>query len=356
LDVDAVDKKDMTQIMRRLHLACQQLTNRRRTNYLAGTLLLCLLGLFLVACDANTSKQNSNQHQSVQTDSGTTITYSTRSQDVLIRLFYGGGKVGTLEFTPEISVYGDGTFIAGPGMQLKQGSLSTNQLQSLLHTLTSTDNLLQFQRQTFDDIPDQNATLLQMALNGKNYQFIYGPFGNLQESAKDVHAYQQLGNAISTIRNALVGPLTTYNSTQKALLVYQTFRADFTQTQNLALPDWPLTDIDPANTAIYECGIIPLDLTGPNADNGCLVYTIPHIALLLSQNDLQILKSVLPASQQQMFLSNGDYFVALLRPLLPDEIAQKQLAMYGSDNQTYTPVPLKGGPVPIPTITTTPEG
>jgi len=348
--------KDMARSMRRFDRVCSQLAKRLRKNYLAGALLFCLCGLFLAACDTNTNGQNSNQHQSVQTDSGTTITYSTRPQDVLMRLFYGGGKVGTLEFTPEISIYGDGTFILGPGLQLQQGTLSNDQLQNLLHTLTSTDNLLQFQRQTFDDIPDQNSTLLQLALNGKNYQFIYGPFGNLQENAKDMHAYQQLGNAISTIRNTLKGPLTAYNSTQKALLVYQTFRADFTQTQNLALPDWPLTDIDPANTAIYECGLIPLDLTGPNADNGCLVYTIPRVAVLPGKADLQILKSVLPASQQQMFLSNGDYFVALLRPLLPDEIAQQQLAMYGSDNQTYTPVPLKGGPVPVPTITTTPEG
>ena len=62
--------------------------------------------------------------------------------------------------TPEISIYGDGTFITGPGLKLQQGSLSNDALQSLLHTLTSTDNVLQLQQQVFDDIPNQNATLL----------------------------------------------------------------------------------------------------------------------------------------------------------------------------------------------------
>ncbi|MGH2478717.1 MAG: hypothetical protein ACRDHW_03575, partial [Ktedonobacteraceae bacterium] len=79
--------------------------------YQASMLLLCLLAFVLAACDGG----NSNIHKTLQTDSGSTFTYSTRASDVLVRLFYGGGKVGTLELTPEISLYGDGTLIAGPG-------------------------------------------------------------------------------------------------------------------------------------------------------------------------------------------------------------------------------------------------
>jgi hypothetical protein len=310
-------------------------------------LVLCLLALLLSACDNG----QSNHHSTVQTDSGNSISYSLLPQDVLIRLFFGGGKVGQLEMTPEISIYGDGTFITGPGLQPLQGSLSTSSLQNLLHTLTSTDNLLQLHRQVFDDISDQNATLLQVTLDGKNYQFLYGPFGNLQESAQDTHEYQQLGNAISAIRNALAGPTTAYTSQQMALLVYQTFRADFTTAQNQALLNWPLSDLTLADTAAYECGNIPQDLTGPNADNGCLLYTTPHVAYLPTTQDLQLVKKALNGQQQGMFIENSRHYIVLLRPLLPDEIAQKQLAMYGSNGQDYTPVPLQSGAIPVATAT-----
>jgi hypothetical protein len=312
--------------------------------------LLCLLMLLLTACDYNTTSTSSH-HKTVQTDSGNAVTYSTQPQDVLLRLFYGGGKVGTLEVTPEISIYGDGTFITGPGLQLRQGSLSSDALQNLLHTLTSTDNLLQLHRQIFDDIPDQNATLLKVAVNGKNYQFLYGPFGNLQENTQDRHEYQQLGNAVSAIRSSLSGPETAYTSQNMALLVYQTFLADYTNAQNQTIPIWPLSTIDLANTAIYECGSIPQDQTGPNADNGCLTYTVPQAAYLPSQDDLKQIQNALHGQQQGMFLENTSHYVVILRPLLPDEIAQQQLAMYGSNFQTYTPVPLKGGVIPTPTAT-----
>lgn len=316
------------------------------SRYRVGALLFCLLALFLTACDGGQSN-----HQTVQTDSGKVISYSVLPQDVLVRIFYGGGKVGRLEFTPEVSIYGDGTFITGPGLQLQQGSLSSDQLQGLLHTLTSTDNLLQMHQQVFDDIPDQNVTLLQLMLNGKTYQFLYGPFGNLQEGDQAMHEYQQLGNAITTIRNSLSGVRSAYTSTQMALLVYQTFRVDFTPQQTEALLTWPLTDFTLANMAIYECGVIPQDQTGPNADNGCLVYTVPHVAYLPGQQDLQRVRTALQGKQEGMFIENNSYYMVLLRPLLPDEIAQHQLAMYGSNTQEYAPVPLKTGAVPVPTVT-----
>ncbi len=318
-------------------------------SHLAAAVVLCFLVLLLVACDSGPTSKNN--HQTVHTDSGSPVTYSTQPQDLLLRLFYGGGKVGALEMTPEISIYGDGTFITGPGLQLQQGSLSSGTLQSLLHTLTSTDNLLQLHRQVFDDIPGQNSTLLLVTLNGQNYQFLYGPFGNLQESTQDMHEYQQLGNAISAVRNSLTGTETAYTSQDMALLVYQTFRADYTLAQNQTIPIWPLNDIDLTNTAIYECGTIPQDQTGPNADNGCLTYTVPLVAYLPGKNDLQQIKAVLFGQSQGMFLEYTSHYVVILRPLLPDEIAQQQLAMYGSNAQTYAPIALKSGTIPTPTAT-----
>ncbi len=322
----------------------------KRYSHLTGTLLLCLLTLLLAACEWSTTS-TSPKKNTVQTDSGNPVTYSLLPQDVLLRLFYGGGKISTLEMTPEISIYGDGTFIIGPGLQLKRGSLSNDALQNLLHTLTSTDNLLQLHKQVFDDIPDQNSTLLQVALNTQEYQFLYGPFGNLQESTQDMQEYQQLGNAISAIKKAITGPLTTYTSSKIALLVYQTYLADYNYAQNQTVPIWPLNDIDLSNAAIYECGTIPQDQTGPNADNGCLTYTVPKAAYLLNNDDLTQIKSALLGQQQGMFLQNTSHYVVILRPLLPDEIAQNQLAMYGSNAQTYAPIPLQSGAIPTPTPT-----
>ncbi|HEX7735914.1 MAG TPA: hypothetical protein VF458_13690 [Ktedonobacteraceae bacterium] len=329
----------------------QTLDSRHTPGLLAGALVLCLLALLLGACDSGSSSNTTTHKKTVSMDNGSPVTYSTQAQDVVLRLFYGGGKVSTLEVTPEISIYGDGTFITGPGLQLRQGSISNDALQSLLHTLTSTDNLLQLHRQVFNDIPGQNAMLFQVALNSQNYQFLYGPFGNLQESTQDLHEYQQLGNAIGAVRNALSGPETAYTSQSMALLVYQTFRADYTGAQNQTVPIWPLNDIDLANAAIYECGAIPQDQTGPNADNGCLTYTVPKFAYLPSKGDLQQIKAALLGKQQGMFLEYNSHYIVILRPLLPDEIAQKQLAMYGSNIQDYAPVPLKEGEIPTPTPT-----
>ena len=92
--------------------------------------------------------------------------------------------MGALAFSPQVSIYGDGTYILGPGYQMRWGKLDTGALQQLLHTLVDTGGLLGLSRQQFYDVPDQNATLLQLTLNNKHYEFLYGKFGTLQESAK----------------------------------------------------------------------------------------------------------------------------------------------------------------------------
>lgn len=316
-----------------------------------STLLCCLLAILLAACNGGNSTNNT-PHQTLHTDNGNTVTYSTSTSDVLVRLFYGGGKVGTLELTPEISLYGNGTFIVGPGLQPQQGTLSSETLQHLLHTLTSTDSLLQLHRQVFNDIPNQNAALLQVMLNDKKYQFVYGPFGHLQEGSQDLHEYQQLGDAISAIRSTLSHTTQAYTSQQSALLVYQTFREDFTGAQTPTIARWTLTNtLNLAHAAVYECGVVPADFTSPNADLGCLHYTLPQLAIWLNPQDTQMVSKLLHGAQQMLFLEEGNYYVVMLRPLLPDEIVQQQLAMYGNNNQDYTPVPLKSGPIPVPTVT-----
>src|SRR5260370_27655111 len=125
-------------------------------------LLLIMLSVFVLlftACDSitNTSSTN-NAKQTFSISSGSTITYNTRPQDVLIRTFYGGGKLGTFELSPEISIYGDGTFILGPGLQMQQGRIQAAALQQLLNKLTDTYGLLKLNKHQYYDIHDQNAT------------------------------------------------------------------------------------------------------------------------------------------------------------------------------------------------------
>jgi hypothetical protein len=323
-------------------------SNRLRPYTLFQSIILSIIIILFAACDssANTSSMNTAK-QTLSISSGSTITYSTRPQDVLIRTFYGGGKLGTFEMSPEISIYGDGTFILGPGLQMQQGRLQVVALQQLLNKLVDTYGLLKLNKQQFYDIPDQNATVLQLMLNDKEYFYLYGPFGNMQESAQDISEYQRLGKALTSITDALVGPTHEYTSQEMVLLVHQTFSPDLSQS----IPSWDFQDFTLFQLSTYECGLIPPDLTGPNASTGCLTYTVPHTALLLNTQQLQHIKMLLHGQEQAVFLERGAYYSVILRPLLPDEIEQKTLAMFGSQELSYVGVSLAEGPVPVPTPT-----
>jgi hypothetical protein len=312
-------------------------------------IILSIVALLLVltACDSTPKTTSKMKSQSISTTNNGVITYSASPQDVLIRTFYGGGKLGSFEYSPEISMYGDGSYMLGPGLQMRQGQLNSDALGQLLHTLVDTNGLLKFTTKRFYDIPDQNATFLQLMLNGTSYTYQYGPFGNLQESAQDMNAYNRLGAALTSITSALNGPTHPYASKQMALLVHQDFNPDLSQT----IAYWSLPDFNLYNLAVYECGAIPLDQTGPNGDTGCLTYTVPHNALLLSEQQQQMIISLLNGQPQGVFLDLGQYYSVTLRPLLPDEIAQRTLAMLGSAELDYTGVPLQAGPVPVATPT-----
>jgi hypothetical protein len=313
-------------------------------------IMLCSCMVLVAACDSNSNASSANNtKQTLSTSNGSTITYSSGPRDVLIRTFYGGGRLGTLEMSPEMSIYGDGTYILGPGLQMQQGRLQPDTLQQLLNRLVDTYGLLKLSRQQFYDIPDQNATLLQLMLNGKQYEYLYGPFGNLQESAQDLDEYQRLGKALTNISDVLVGPTHNYSSQEMALLVHQTFSPDLSQT----IPDWSFQDFTLFQLATYECGPVPLDETGPNADTGCLTYTVPRTVLLLNAQQLQEIVALLHGQQQGVFLEGRLYYSVVLRPLLPDESALNMLAMFGSQELSYTGVTLVQGPVPLPTLTPT---
>ena len=187
------------------HIISRRITPLRTSNSLRRFILsqsgmFCIIIILFTACDSSaiTSSTNSAK-QTLSISSGSTITYSTRSQDVLIRTFYGGGKLGTFEMSPEISIYGDGTFILGPGLQMQQGRIHAAALQQLLNKMADTYGLLKLNKQQFYDIPDQNATVLQLMLNDKEYTYLYGPFGNMQESVQDLNEYRHLGNALTSI-------------------------------------------------------------------------------------------------------------------------------------------------------------
>lgn len=253
--------------------------------------------------------------------------------------------------SPDISIYGDGTYILGPGIQMREGHLSTSTMQQLLHTLVDSDGLLGFQRQQFYDIPDQNMTLLQLNLNGKNYAWYYGQFGSLQESTQDMNEYHSLGQALATITQAISGATQPYTNSNKVLLVHEDFSPDLTKQ----IPTWRFPDFTLDEVATYECGVTPLDVTGPNADTGCLSFTIPHYAYLLTLQQTKAIQAILKGQQEGVFFEQDtqNYYSVVLRPLLPDELITQTLAMYGSAEVSYTAIPLHSGNIPQPTPTAT---
>lgn len=309
---------------------------------LPATLGIVILALLLTSCDLSdnpgSSGGNAQQTRTFSGSSNGPITYSTSAHDVLIRTFYGGGLSGTLELSPEISIYGDGTYILGLD---RQGQLTSDALQQLLDTIVDKDGLLNFTRQQFADIPDQNATFLELSLNGRQEELMYGSFGNTQESAQDLDEYHLLGQVLTAITEALKGPTQPYKGTQVALLVRQSFSPDLTRP----IPAWSLADFTLAQAAVYECGVIPPDEVGLNPETACLKYTIPQHAILLTPAQLQAVRAQLNG-QQGTYSEQGLYYTVVLRPLLPDEVVSKSLAMFGSAQQSYTGVPLLQGTVP----------
>jgi len=255
--------------------------------------------------------------------------------------------MGTLAVSPDVSIYGDGTYILGPGLEMRQGKLDAATLQQLLHTLVDTDGLLNFSRQVFNDVPDQNATFLQVMLNTKQYAYQYGKFGTLQESAADMSEYHRLEQALKTITATLNGATRHYSNSTMTLLVHQDFGPDLTQ----AIPSWRFHDFSLYQLATYECGVTPIDQTGPNADTGCLTFSIPHTVYLPAPQQLAAIQVLLKGQQEGEFLEQGLYYRVALRPLLPDELSQKVVAMLGSQEFRYSGVPLRSGVVPLPTAT-----
>jgi hypothetical protein len=323
---------------------------RTRCHYGGRTRLLltwCGLVLLLLAgCDASNASTDRLQERTFIGASSKPITYSTNPHDVLIRTFYGGGLYGTLALYPDISVYGDGTYILEG---TRQGKLSTEQLQTLLGTLVDKYTLPALTRHTFIDIPDQNATYLEFLINGKQHELIYGPFGHMQESAQDLSEYQKLGDAIKAVTETLKGRTRPYRQRDAVLLVRQLYSPDLTKT----IPRWLLSDFSLAQAAAYECGLIPVDETSSNAETACLKYTIPRGAILLNAMQRQIIQGQLQG-EQGTFIEQEVYYRVEVRPLLPDEQARKMLAMFGSAQDSYRRITLLQGTVP-PVPTPTPE-
>jgi hypothetical protein len=320
-----------------------------RLTMIAGQLLvlLCLVGV--AACGGqSTDGAVAQQPHLSQLDNGS-IAYDSSAEAVLLRIFRGGGHLGTLDLSPEVSIYGDGSYILGPDLQMRQGHVSQEQLQGLLRSLVNSYGLPAFKHQQFYDIPDQDATLLQFNVNGRHYEFLYGEFGNRQESQQELDEYRRLGQALTAITAAIGGPTVSYDNPRKALLVRQDFSPDLSEQ----IPDWDFPDFTLNQLAIFECGPVPQDITGPNADSGCLTFTIPRRAVLLTEAQSKAIAALLHGRQSGEFYepATGLYYTVMLRPLLPDELSQGVLAMYGSENLTYSGVPLHQGPVPTPAPT-----
>lgn len=325
------------QIQRNMHSTTR--SDARRDARPACWLILCCILLLSIVLSSCADGSTTSQSQTIQSSSAQQITYSTDPKKVLIRLFYGGGLYGSFQPAPQLSIYGDGTYILGTE---QQGKLNNDDLQHLLTDLIDSYNLTTLKRQQFSDVPDQNATYLELALNGKTQELVYGPFGSRQESTQDLDEYQRLGKAITAINNALKGPTQPFTANATALLTRQVFGAS-----NSAVY-WPLTDLSLSQAALFECGPVrpSSDEVDPNQELGCLKYTIPNNVLLLTGSQLQVLKNSLDGQSQGTFLGGNGTYEVRLRPLLPDEIAQKTVAMFGSAQSSYKSIPLHEGPPP----------
>lgn len=305
--------------------------------------LLCtlLLGMIiLTACDSfpalGTKQGQSNTFTS---SSNQAISYSTSPHDVLIRTFYGGGRYGSLALAPDVSIYGDGRYTIGTD---QQGQLNEDNLQQLLNTLIDTDGLLNVRRQHFSELQDQNATYLELNINGKQKELVYGTFSNPRGNQQDQDEYNRVGRALKSIVDALTGPLHHYTSSSFALLARQIY---FGNTKQQVL-DWPLSDFSLAQVATFECGSIPSDITSPNFEIGCLKYTDPRQAVLLHTTQSKTLQASMGKSSTAIFKDGDLFYSVILRPLLPDELPRKTLAMFGSAQLSYRGVPLDDGAVP----------
>lgn len=308
---------------------------------------LCLLcSILLTACSGGDSAPKTAQVPHTVNGSNEPVTYSINAQDVLIRTLYGGGLKGTLSISPQISIYGDGTYVLGLN---RKGKLNSDELQQLLNALVNTYGVLNFKHQQFVDMPDLNATFLELSLNGKGTELVYGSFRDPAESAQDRDEYQRLGAAITAINQALKGPTQPYQGSRYVLLARQIFNPDFTQT----IPGWPLTEYSLEHVTLFECGALPPDDTSPNKESGCLKYTIPQHTVLLNNEQAQTLKERLDNHLQGTFREFGIYYEVTLRPLLPDELARKQVAMFGSAQSGYKGISVQEGAIPV--ITPTPD-
>src|SRR5947209_17759342 len=178
-----------------------KVSSKRAPAVFPGTfVMLCLLATLITACASSsdtTSSSKSGKNTRVLPTNNGTVNYSLNPRDVIVRTSDGGGNFGTLAFSPEISIYGDGTYILGPGIQMRQGKLDADSLQQLLHTLVDTDGLRGITQTQFYDVPDQNANFLQLTLNNKKYEFHSGKFGTLQETTQDLNAYHGLARTLT---------------------------------------------------------------------------------------------------------------------------------------------------------------
>ncbi|GCE11884.1 hypothetical protein [Tengunoibacter tsumagoiensis] len=297
---------------------------------LSFLLYACLVSSCTTATDS-TPLPPTSSHQSL------TVSYRHDSHALIMRTFVAGGVYGTLNLAPQISLYGDGTFIFGTQ---QQGQLTGAQLQSVLTTMLQTDGLLTFKRHQFSDLPDQNATFLELNVNDKPLELMYGSFGNQSESDQDLTEYHQLAHALTTLTESLTAPVHPYTSNQEALFVRRSFSPDPAHTRHYAD-----TSLSLAQLADFECGPLPKD-EDLNPEGNCLKYTIPEHAFIPDTQQLASIKNTLQNELHGELNEDELFYEVTLRPLLPDETDQKQVAMFGSAQNTYRAVPLQIGELP----------
>jgi hypothetical protein len=284
------------------------------------TAAAAFLAIALVACaDASGSGGTS------QSPSAGAIAYPTGSDQVVLRIAYEGGFVPidyTLSSMPTVSLYGDGTLIT-PGAQIdiypspalpaiQQQHITEAGMQAILQA--ALDAGLDADRDMTDlgsvGIADASTTVFTLDANGQQHTVRVYALGELGErpsgmSQEEFHAREQLqafvtgsGRLDNWLPDGAIADATLYEAPSARLYVSD-YQGD-PELHQQPVP-WPLSE--------------PLAGAGVGAEPG------GYRCLAVAGTDWTdiLMPAAQAANQLTPWVSDGQRWAILFRPLLPDE-------------------------------------
>jgi hypothetical protein len=285
------------------------------------TAAVTLLTISLVAC-ADASSGSGSTSDSPSTGP---LTHPTGSDQILLRVAYEGGFIPieyTLSSMPSVSLYGDGTLIT-PGAQIdiypspalpaiQEQHLTEEGVQAILQA--ALDAGLDTDQDLTDlgsvGIADASTTVFTLDANGEQHTVrVYAlgelgdrPAGMSQDEFRaraELQAFvAKLGALDGFLPDGSIDPATLYEATSARLFVSE-YRGDPDLHQQ-PVP-WPLTEpLVRAGDAVAPGGYRCLPVTGADWTD-------------------TLMPAAQSANQLTPWVSDGERWSILFRPLLPDE-------------------------------------